>query len=157
MGMQKLSEVGLSLGLAAFISLGTLLVPTFSEARDGINPLNDGAVDVVGTPCLNRLTAITAGTESKISITHLTYRHAGAALKHYRSEILNGESRGEDFEVHIEEATEFYATNGRILGRKVTITDGGDESAVDYYYDHRRKLITAYWHNQSPIRYWFCR
>ena len=113
-----------------------------------------GAVDVVGTPCQDRLDAILAGTAFPLSITHLPYRHAGGALKHYREDVLRGET---EFEVHISEASEFQDKNGRGLGRKVSITDGGDESLVAYVYDHRRKLVSAFWHSQSPVRYWFCR
>lgn len=137
----------LAIGLVTFS-----LVSTSYGTEANNNDL--GSVDVVGAPCQDRLNAITNGTESVISITHLTYRHAGAALKHYREDVANGEA---DFEVHISEATEFQDVNGRVLGRKVSVTDGGDESLVEYFYDHRRKLVSAFWHNQSPVRYWFCR
>lgn len=105
--------------------------------------------------CGEKLRAAIAGEKVEITVKRSTYRLAGAALRHYRSEISTP-SRSSDFEVYIESAAEYRTADGKITGFKISITDGGDESMVDYILDHRRKLVSAYWHNQSPMRFWFC-
>lgn len=108
-------------------------------------------VDQPGQACGEKLRAVVDGEKVSVNITRSTYRLAGQALRHYRAEIAS------EFEVYIEEAAEYRSQDGKLMGFKISITDGGDESMVDYILDHRRKLVSAYWHNQSPVRFWFCK
>ncbi len=110
---------------------------------------------ISGQACGERLRTAVDGEKVEYKITRSTYKLAGPALRHYRQEISN-DVRSSDFEVYIDSASEYRSADGKIVGFKISITDGGDESMVDYIFDHRRKLITAYWHNQSPVRFWFC-
>ncbi|MBN8539666.1 MAG: hypothetical protein J0L82_04695 [Deltaproteobacteria bacterium] len=103
-----------------------------------------------GQACGERLRTALAGVKTEVNITRQTYRVAGAALRHYRSEF------SPEFEVYIDSISEYRSPDDKIVGFKISITDGGDESMVDYILDHRRKLVSAYWHNQSPLRFWFC-
>lgn len=99
--------------------------------------------------CGERLKASVSGQKVQLQMTQAVYSLAAQALRHYRQEI---ESQG----AYIEQASK-YVKNQKTVGYKITITNGGDESSVDYVLDKSGNLITGYWHNQSPVRFWFCR
>lgn len=105
--------------------------------------------------CGERLRLALNGEKVEVEITRGTYKLAAAALRHYRKEL--GAGADSPFEIYIESAAEYRSSEGTVVGYKISITDGGDESMVDYVLDHDRKLVSAYWHNQSPMRFWFCR
>ena len=105
--------------------------------------------------CGERLRSALDGEKVEIEITRDTYKLAAAARRHYRKEL--GAYSESPFEISIDSAAEYRSPDGTVVGFKISITDGGDESMVDYILDHNRKLVSAYWHNQSPMRYWFCR
>lgn len=86
-------------------------------------------------------------------VTSDTYRDFYKALKHYRTEI--SADSGADFRAKIE-ALNTYLKGPRITGYELIISHGGDESTVRYVLDSNKKLIVAYWYNQSPLTYWFC-
>jgi hypothetical protein len=98
--------------------------------------------------CSQRLRMVVTGDREALTVTKGSYRTAAKALAHYRSRFG---SEG----VYIESVNRYKRAN-LIVGYKISITDGGDESKVDYILDHRSVLISAYWHNQSPERLWFC-
>ncbi len=56
MGTRKTSSTMLNVGRAVFIGFVTALLPAVSESREVTDVLVEGVVDVLGTPCLNRLT-----------------------------------------------------------------------------------------------------
>lgn len=103
--------------------------------------------------CGERLRSALDGEKVEVEITRSTYKLAAAALRHYRKEI----GADSPFEIYIDSAAEYRSPEGTVVGYKISITDGGDESMVDYVLDQDRKLVSAYWHNQSPMRFWFCR
>ena len=103
--------------------------------------------------CGERLRSALDGEKVEITVTSRTYKLASAALRHYRKEL----GADSPFETYIDSAAEYRSPEGTVVGYKISITDGGDESMVDYILDHNRKLVSAYWHNQSPMRFWFCR
>jgi hypothetical protein len=82
-------------------------------------------------------------------ITSQTYALAAEALRHYRNDLYGTN-------IYIDNAA-VYKRGRVIVGYKIAITDGGDESIVDYILDGNKQLISAYWHNQSPQRFWFCK
>jgi hypothetical protein len=98
--------------------------------------------------CVQRLRAATHGQKQSLEVSASTERLARKALSHYRSELA---SEG----VYLESISR-YSRGEITVGYKVSITDGGDESRVDYILDATGALITAYWHNQTPQRYWLC-
>lgn len=105
--------------------------------------------------CGERLRSALDGEKVEITVTSSTYKLASAALRHYRKEL--GAYSESPLEIYIDSAAEYRSPDGTVVGFKISITDGGDESMVDYILDHNRKLVSAYWHNQSPVRFWFCR
>ena len=106
--------------------------------------------------CGERLRAVVEGVKTDVGITRSTFKIAGIALSHYREEInINDLSLAH--EAYVDSVAEYRSADGKLLGYKVSVTDGGDESMVDYIIDHQRKLVSAYWHNQSPVRFWFCK
>lgn len=99
--------------------------------------------------CGERLRNILSGTKRPSVINREIYRKAAPALAHYRKYITK-----EDVAI---ESVEAYHRGVSITGYKVEINGFGDESIVSYYFDHNFKLVSGYWHNQSPERFWFCK
>lgn len=106
----------------------------------------------VGTEaaCNGRLGAIVRNPKAPMTVTQDVYTIAKNALRHYRDTLTRGG-------VYIESATVYRdLTRNAIAGYRVTITDGGDESLVTYYFDGKGKLVYGKWDNQSPETFWFC-
>lgn len=100
--------------------------------------------------CPERFRAILTGQRAVLSTSSVPRKLFTEALQHYV-----GELGGLKESVTVESAA-IYKKAKNVLGYKVSITDGGDEALVDYFFDGDRELITAYWHSQSPQRFWFC-
>jgi hypothetical protein len=79
------------------------------------------------------------------------------AVKDYVA-YVEYENYGENF---LEVTTEMYVkkSSREILGYKVSVTDGGDESNVRYYVKNATNFPILYrmWDNQSPEYTWICR
>lgn len=102
-------------------------------------------------PCPQKLNEI-RGRAIKLTATKLEYEIAKDALAHYRSENMGGYNN----RPYIEEIVTYRGMADGRNGFKIVLTDGGDESTTTYYLDGERKLIYAFYSNQSPVKYWFC-
>lgn len=53
--------------------------------------------------------------------------------------------------------TKYKVISGnKLIGYEFNISDGGDESTVTYTLTNKNKVLSAFWQNQSPIRFWIC-
>lgn len=85
------------------------------------------------------------------AVTSESYAKFYSAMNHYKYQLENEPS----FKPYIEQ-TSAYIKGGKLTGFEVIITDGGDESTVRYVLNENKKLVVAYWYNQSPMTMWFC-
>jgi len=85
------------------------------------------------------------------TVTFESYSKFYLAIKHYRYQLENDPT----FKPYIQE-TNVYIKGGKLSGFEVFVTDGGDESTVRYVFNENKKLVVAYWYNQSPMTMWFC-
>lgn len=111
------------------------------------------------TACGAQLRAILDGDKVFLKLTPRIAALAEEAMEHYKSEV-QARAFDPEFPAYINEVFEYRTVSGsgaETVGYKVVITDGGDESQVDYYLDADAKMVSAYWHNQSPLRFWFCK
>jgi hypothetical protein len=49
-----------------------------------------------------------------------------------------------------------FISGNKLIGYEFNISDGGDESTVTYTLTNKNKVLSAFWQNQSPIRFWIC-
>jgi hypothetical protein len=75
--------------------------------------------------------------------------------KTFKSALYHYESFSDASDFYID-SIGTYIKGNRVSGYAVDVTDGGDESTISYIFNAKKKLVVAYWHNQSPMTYWFC-
>lgn len=83
------------------------------------------------------------------------YPNAKAAMEkailQYQTQF-EGSAEGEIF---VDEQVAYFK-RGALSGYKIAVTDGGDESLLDCFFDRQGNLLRTYWHNQSPEETWVC-
>lgn len=82
-------------------------------------------------------------------VTSTTYKDFYVALKDYRERMQP------EFPARIEKVSGRFK-GLELTGYEVEISDGGDESTFRYILNAKKKIVVAYWYNQSPMTYWFC-
>jgi hypothetical protein len=87
-------------------------------------------------------------------VTSSIYREFYPGLRHYRA-LWSEYGFGNETRPFIERV-EVLKKNRSITGYNVFITDGGDESTIRYLFNADKRLVVAYWYNQSPYTFWFC-
>ncbi len=83
-------------------------------------------------------------------VSSQAYKNFSLAINHYRLDGFQPEGK-----VSIQRAATYIKGN-RVSGYLVEVTDGGDESTISYILNANKKLVVAYWSNQTPMTYWFC-
>ena len=132
--------------LAIALTISTLsqatCVDDFRQLQDkkSVNLLPVRAIELATKADYKKLTAF----EAKVVKDYISY--------------VSYEAYGDNF---LEVTTEMYVKKStkEIMGYKVSVTDGGDESNVRYYIKNAGTFPVLYrmWDNQSPEYTWICR
>ncbi len=88
--------------------------------------------------------------KKEMAVSSLTYKNFSVAINHYRHDGFQPEGK-----VFINRAATYIKGN-RVSGYMIEVSDGGDEATISYIFNANKKLVVAYWSNQSPMTYWFC-
>lgn len=102
--------------------------------------------------CLKSAQTAVSAQKLNVKVDSQAYRSFYHALKHYRE--ISGDF-GSEQRPFIQKI-QTMLKSGKISGYNVFITDGGDESTIRYLFNANKKLVVAYWYNQSPYTFWFC-